>query len=84
MSECIQKAFVEDVSKRLAETDISHNQFGKDIFGEASGGRIWRGLREGARTRKLSLEEACRMAERLGLEFPNLLWSVAQGLNNRV
>lgn len=75
--------FVDSIAERLVAMGMSHNEFGRLVFGEADGGRLWRSVRDPQNTgkrRKLSLGETYTIAEVLGTDLPSLMWQVAQAI----
>ena len=70
--------FIEEIARRLDEAGLSHSEFGRQVFGEHSGSRLWRAARGENRKRGLSLSEAFKMAEILGTDYPSLIWDIYQ------
>lgn len=70
--------FVEEITRRVEESKLSHSEFGRLVFGTDSGPRAWRATREKERKRRISIGEALMMAEVLGLELPALVWEITQ------
>jgi len=79
-----EQVFIKLVAERVEDAGLSHSAFGKRVFGEASGVRLWRACRDmEKRRRKLTLDEAYRMAEALGTDFPTMVWNIAQAARSR-
>jgi len=75
-----EKTFVDVVTERVVAMGLSHNEFGKRVFGE-DGGRLWRSVRDPqnrGKRRKVSLSEAYTIAQELGTDLPSLMWEVNQ------
>ncbi|MDR3044031.1 MAG: hypothetical protein LBU75_07175 [Desulfovibrio sp.] len=73
-----ERALVALVAERVENSDLSHSEFGRRIFGEESGSRLWRSCRDATRPRRILLAEAHRMAELLGMDFPTMIWQFTQ------
>lgn len=78
-----ERDFIVLVTERVEDLGMSQSEFGKKVFGEASGDRLWRATRSPSRKRGLSLGAAVTMAEALGTDFPSLVWHVTQAAKNR-
>lgn len=79
-----EKIFVDHISGMLQEKGISHNEFGKLVFGETDGGRLWRSIRDpqnSGKRRKVTINEAYTMATVLGTDLPYIMWQISQILN---
>ena len=75
-----ERFFIEAVVKRIEALGMSHREFGMKLMGE-HGARIWlrtRSPNDNEKARKLTLEEAYRIAEILHEDFPSLIWQVKQ------
>lgn len=80
-----ERFFVEAVSQRLEKLGMSHREFGMRLLGE-NGARLWLRVRNpnnSDKPRKLTLEEACRIAEILGEDFPSLVWKISQEMDKQ-
>lgn len=73
-----ERAYVAIVAERVEAKNMSHSEFGKHIFGETSGVRLWRLCKAKERTRSVTLAESMRMAEVLGEDFAAFIWQVRQ------
>lgn len=84
-AEIYEQAFIKLVAERVEDLGMSHAEFGRRVFGKASGARLWRSCRgeEQRPSRKLTLGEAYRMAEVLETDFPSLVWNLSQAAKNR-
>lgn len=70
--------FIEAVADLVENSEMSHSEFGRAVFGDASGDRLWRAARGERRKRSVTVGEAYVMAEVLGLDLPTLLWRIVQ------
>lgn len=80
-TEDFEKIFIDYVVELLAQKGISHNEFGKLVFGDTDGGRLWRSIRDpqnSGKRRKVSINEAFSMAQTLGTDLPSLMWQISQ------
>lgn len=73
-----EKALVAVVTDMLKEKGIKHSPFGRFVFGETSGVRLWRIAREEARGKTITVNEFYRMAEFFEQELPEFVWKVCQ------
>lgn len=73
-----ERALVALVAEKVEASGLSHSEFGRRVFGEESGARLWRSCRDPERARKVVLAEAYTMAEVLGQDLPTMLWQLAQ------
>jgi len=73
-----ESLFIEAVAEQIDDSDLSHSEFGRAVFGNASGDRLWRSCRGEKRKRTVSIGEAYVMAEALGVDLPTLLWRIIQ------
>lgn len=79
-----EKMFIEFVTNKIEEKNISHSDFARQVYPGRTLGtaeRIWRQLRNPAKDkppRRLSLSEAYKMSQVLGSEFPALIWQTDQ------
>lgn len=81
LAESFQLFFVYEVSRMASERGFSHSEFGRRVFGEHSGSRIWRVARQLGRGRSISLVDCYNMAEVLEVDLPSLLWKTTQRAN---
>jgi hypothetical protein len=74
-----ERVFITLVAERVKAAKMSHSEFGRKIFGESAGVRLWRACRDfEGRGRRLTLDEAYRMADVLGTDFPTMVWNMVQ------
>lgn len=74
-----ERAFVTIVAEMVEQKGMSHSDFGRRVFGETSGVRLWRWCRsEENRGRRLMLGEAYAMAAALDTDFPSLVWKISK------
>jgi len=79
-----ERVFITLMIERIEDCGMSHAEFGKKVFGETSGVRLWRSCRDfEKRRRKLTLEESYRMAAVLGTDFPTMVWNMVQAAKAR-
>lgn len=79
-----ERAFIALVSEMVEQKGLSHSDFGRLVFGETSGVRLWRWCRSnGGRTRRLMLGEAYAMADALGMDFPTLVWKLTKEIEEK-
>ena len=84
-----ERSFIEFVTLKTKEMELSHSEFARKVFpGQPMGTaeRIWRQLRSPAPDkppRRVSLAEAYRMAEALNAELPALIWQVDQFMKQK-
>lgn len=69
-----ERFFVKMITGMATDKGLSQAEFGRRVFGEKSGIRIWGGVRSDKRCRDVSLAEALHMANVLDIEFPSLIW----------
>lgn len=77
-TELFERAYVTIVAERVDASEMSQSEFGRRVFGETSGVRLWRLCRAEKRTRSITLAESLRMAETLGQDFAAFIWQVRQ------
>lgn len=77
-ADIFEQFFVEAMTEKVEASTMSHSEFGRRVFGEDSGARLWRATREKSRKRSVSIGEASLMAEALGMDFPSLVWEIVQ------
>jgi hypothetical protein len=78
-TDSFERVFITLIAERVEASPLSHSEFGRRVFGAASGIRLWRSCRDfEKRRRKLTLDEAYRMADVLGTDFPTMLWNMVQ------
>ncbi len=84
-ADIFERAFVTLIAERVEDLGMPHSEFGRRVFGETAGARLWRSCRgsEQRPARKVTLGEAYRMAEALGTDFPSLVWNLSQAAKNR-
>lgn len=73
-----ERDFVAHITAMVEGRDIKHTDFGKYVFGELSGVRIWRYVRDEKRQRFITLSEAERMAEYFREDLSSLIKKVEQ------
>ena len=78
-----ERSFVQVVVETLVKKGIKHAPFGRAIFGDESGSRIWLQVRDESKPRRLSLAEAHKIALFLGKDFPALTWEVQQEIEKK-
>lgn len=78
-----ERAIVALVAEKVEEIGMSHSEFGRRIFGEESGVRLWRKCRESTSPRKLVFSEAYKIAELFDLDLPTMLWQFSQEAQRR-
>lgn len=81
MNTGFERFFVEAVCRRIEKLGMTHRDFGIQLFGPKSGARLWLRVRnpnQSEQTRKLSLEDACRVASIFGMDFPSFVWTIYQ------
>ena len=72
-----ERIFITLVAERVEACGMSHSEFGRQVFGDSSGVRLWRSCRDfEKRRRKLTLDEAYQMAIVLGTDFPTMIWNM--------
>ena len=82
-TEDFERAYVAICAERVDALNMSHSEFGRQVFGETSGVRLWRLCRADKRTRSVTLAESMRMAEVLGQDFAAFIWQVRQEASAR-
>ncbi|ABM29791.1 hypothetical protein Dvul_2780 [Nitratidesulfovibrio vulgaris DP4] len=78
-----ERALVALIAEQVEQRGMSHSEFGRAIFGQEHGPRLWRTARDPKRARKITIAEAYRMAETLGTDLPTLLWRITQDATTR-
>lgn len=78
-----ERAYVALVAERVEAAGMSHSEFGRRVFGDESGSRLWRSCRDTGRTRRLLLAEAHKMAEVLGTDYPTMVWEITREAHSR-
>lgn len=74
----LERNFVAHITAMVEEKGFNHSEFGKYVFGETSGVRIWRSTRDNTRQRFITMSEAVRMAEYLKEDLSSLIWKIEQ------
>lgn len=69
-----ERFFIELVTSMYQENGLSHSDFGRAVFGEKSGVRIWGGVRSAKRERDITLAEVLKIAKALNVELPTLIF----------
>ena len=69
-----ERFFIELVTSMYQKNGLSHSDFGRAVFGEKSGVRIWGGVRSAKRERDITLAEVLKMAKALNVELPTLIF----------
>lgn len=69
-----ERFFIEMVTTMYQKNGLSHSEFGRAVFGEKSGVRIWGGVRSTKRERDITLAEVLKMAKTLNVELPTLIF----------
>ena len=62
----------------LDESGQKHAPFGRAVFGESNGARLWRMTRGDLKERRLSVNEAKSMADYFEMDFPTFIWKAHQ------
>lgn len=76
-TDSFERVFITLIAERVEASGMSHSAFGRKVFGDSSGIRLWRSCRDfEKRRRKLTLDEAYRMAVALGTDFPTMVWNM--------
>lgn len=73
-----ERDFVAHITAMVDSREITHSDFGKYVFGEVSGVRIWRYVREEKRQRFVTLSEAQKMAEYFREDLSGLIKKIEQ------
>jgi len=78
-TDSFERVFITLIAERVEVSGMSHSEFGRRVFGDSSGVRLWRSCRDfEKRRRKLTLDEAYRMALALGTDFPTMVWNMVR------
>ncbi|WP_051258220.1 hypothetical protein [Desulfovibrio cuneatus] len=73
-----ERQFILAVDERVEKSGLTHSNFGRKVFGEVSGERLWRKCRDVKNPRKISFAESYAMATLLGIDYPSFVWQVGQ------
>lgn len=78
IAEIFQLFFVHEVAKMAQDAGLSHSEFGRLVFGETSGSRIWRTARDLSRRRAISVADCYTIADVLQVDLPSMIWQITQ------
>lgn len=82
-SKSFEKALVQIVAEMITLRGFKHSAFGRFVFGEKSGARLWRVAREADRGRVITVDETVLMADFFHEDYVSFMRTVYQQAKSR-